>query len=98
MEWVSKAEQLHASLTSLTQCKVSDGVYKARHHWTLEFCRVMNHTSLSGSLIGESGFGQTPGEHHLLDCTLSTVKFFGRGMMAVFRGFAGLLISSEGES
>ncbi len=36
MEWVSTAEQLHASLPSSVQCQAWDEVEKACRHWTLE--------------------------------------------------------------
>ncbi len=58
MEWVSMAEQLHASLTSTMQSVVYSGVkHIATGIWSSGnvLCGVTNHASLFGSLIGESG-------------------------------------------
>ncbi len=62
MEWVSMAEQLHASIT--TQCQVQCQVLEWYKPSTIGlsgngnvFCGVVNHTPLFGSLMVESGFG-----------------------------------------
>ena len=62
MEWVSMAEQLHASLPSPSP-KPSVGWSGVKHTdtglWSSGnvFCGVMNHPSLFGSQMGEAGFG-----------------------------------------
>lgn len=57
---------------------------KARHHWTVEqwsvFCGVMNHASLSGSVMDESEFGECQ-ENVTCLTALPTVKFGGGGIM-----------------
>src|SRR4029434_3931054 len=62
MEWVSMAEQLHASLPSPSPMP-SVGWSGVKHTdtglWSSGnvFCGVTNHASLFGSQMGESGFG-----------------------------------------
>jgi len=62
MEWVSMADQLHTSLTS--SCAMPSVGWSGVKHaatglWSSGnmFFGVMNHASLSGSLMDESGFG-----------------------------------------
>ncbi len=84
MEWVSMAEQLHASLTSAMQSVGYSGVkHIATGIWSTGnlLCGVTNHASLFGNQIGESGEIQR-----------------NNGMGLSFRGLARPLIFSEGKS
>jgi hypothetical protein len=86
MIWVSMAEQPHTNIRSpcamprvgRSGVKLADIGLRSCGN---TFSGVMNHSSPSGSLMDESGFGEMPREHYLLESAVPTVKFGGGGII-----------------